>query len=55
MTIIKTWSLEWRERGKWIKSASSFKSPRKAKKHADIIGAFGIIRIRPIKKNKEIK
>ena len=44
----KTYSLEWREHGSWFTSVQTFKSPEKAKEHAEMIGASGRIRILPI-------
>jgi len=41
-----SWSLEWREHGRWVKSAKTFTSPEKAREHSEIIGCAGsMIRI----------
>jgi len=47
----RRWTLEWREHGRWVKSAGTFTSPEKAKEQAEMIGAFGMIRILPNNNN----
>ena len=45
--LCRKWTLEWREHGRWVMSVNTFTSPKKAKEHAEMIGAFGKIRILP--------
>jgi hypothetical protein len=47
-------TIEWRERGKWVRSVNVFDNKAQAEEHADIIGAkvFRVIKVKRKAKKK---